>query len=81
MSVILCEKDLALQQKIEAYADVLAQEAHKLGDHGLSEEEFYQSGLFRGAIERLRGQFSANMRVKRDGETVKTSNATALRRG
>jgi len=32
----------------------------------MDEHEFYQSGLFRGAIERLRGQFSATMRPKRD---------------
>lgn len=37
-----------------------------LGDHGLSEREFYDSGLFRGAIERIRGQFSATMREKRE---------------
>ncbi len=33
---------------------------------GLSEDEFYNSGLFRGTIERIRGQFSATMRDKRD---------------
>lgn len=66
MSIIPCERDLALKQKIEAYAEVLKTQAHTLGDHGLSEEDFYQSGVFRGAIERIRGQFSATMRIKRE---------------
>jgi hypothetical protein len=47
-------------------AEVLKTEAHKLGDHGLDENDFYNSGLFRGAIERLRGQFIATMGPKRE---------------
>lgn len=66
MSVIPCEQNLTLRDRIEEYAEVLKVEAHKLGNHGLSEDEFYNSGLFRGAIERVRGQFSATMRDKRD---------------
>ena len=62
MSVIPCEQNLALRDKIEKYSEVLKVEAHRLGNHGLSEDEFYNSGLFRGAIERIRGQFSATMR-------------------
>ena len=66
MSVIPCERNQALRVKIEEFAETLKTEAHTLGDHGLDEQEFYNSGLFRGAIERLRGQFSATMREKRD---------------
>lgn len=44
---------------------MLATQAHLLGDHGLGESEFYQSGLLRGAVERLRGQFSAARAEKR----------------
>ena len=66
MSVIPCEQNSALRDQIEQFAEVLKVEAHKLGVHGLSEQEFYNSGLFRGAIERVRGQFSATMRDKRD---------------
>jgi hypothetical protein len=66
MSVIPCKQNQALRDNIEKYSEVLKVEAHKLGDHGLSEDEFYNSGLFRGAIERIRGQFSATMRDKRD---------------
>jgi hypothetical protein len=66
MSVIPCQQNESLQKLIRDYVEVLKTEAHKLGAHGLSEEEFYNSGLFRGAIERTRGQFSATMREKRE---------------
>ena len=66
MSVIPCEQNRQLRHQIEAYAETLKTEAHSLGNHGLSESEFYSSGLFRGAIERIRGQFSATMSHKRE---------------
>lgn len=66
MSIIPCESDANLRAKIERFSEILKTEAHKLGDHGLDEREFYNSGLFRGAIERVRGQFSASMRSKRE---------------
>ena len=66
MSVIPCEQNRDLRRKIEKFAETLKTESHTLGDHGLDEMEFYNSGLFRGAIERVRGQFSATMREKRE---------------
>lgn len=66
MSVILCEQNRELREKIIEFSETLKSESHTLGDHGLSEQEFYDSGLFRGAIERIRGQFSATMRDKRE---------------
>jgi hypothetical protein len=66
MSIIPCEQNAELRKRIEEYAETLKVEAHTLGTHGLSEQEFYNSGLFRGVIERIRGQFSATMREKRD---------------
>lgn len=66
MSVIPCEQNKGLRDQIERFAETLKTEAHKLGDHGLDEREFYNSGLFRGAVERVRGQFSATMRGKRE---------------
>lgn len=66
MSVIPCKQNSELREKIEQFAETLKTESHTLGDHGLSEREFYDSGLFRGAIERIRGQFSATMRDKRE---------------
>ncbi len=66
MTIIPCEQNAELRERIEQYVEALKVEAHKLGNHGLSEAEFYNSGLFRGAIERIRGQFSATMREKRE---------------
>ncbi len=66
MNIIPCEQNAELRKKIEEFSDTLKSEAHKLGAHGLNETEFYNSGVFRGAIERIRGQFSATMRDKRE---------------
>ncbi len=66
MSVIPCSQNKNLRKLIEDYAEALKTEAHKIGAHGLGEKEFYNSGLFRGAIERVRGQFSATMGSKRE---------------
>jgi len=66
MSIIPCQQNAELRRLIEDYSEQLKVEAHKIGAHGLSEQEFYNSGLFRGAIERIRGQFSASMREKRE---------------
>lgn len=66
MSVIPCEQNAGLRDQIEKFAEVLKTQAHLLGDHGLDEKEFYNSGLFRGAIERIRGQYSATLRPKRE---------------
>jgi len=66
MSIIPCDQNKALKKQIDDFAEVLKTEAHHHGTHGLSETDFYQGGLFRGAIERIRGQFAATMREKRD---------------
>ena len=66
MSVIPCEQDSSLRRQIERFAETLKTQAHKLGDHGLTEKEFYASPIFRGAIQQVRGEFSATMRDKRE---------------
>jgi len=66
VSVIPCEQNADLRRLIEKYAEDLKTQAHTIGDHGLDAEEFYDSGVFRGAIERIRGQFSSTMREKRE---------------
>ena len=66
MSVIPCRPNRELTKLIRDYAEALKTEAHKLSSHGLGEREFYNSGLFRGAIERVRGQFAATMGPKRE---------------
>lgn len=66
MSVIPCKQNAELRERIIEFAEVLKTQSHQLNTAGLSEKDFYQSGLFRGAIERVRGQFSATMREKRE---------------
>lgn len=66
MSVIPCDQDSRLRAQIDRFAEALKTQAHALGDHGLSEADFYASPILRGAIEKLRGEFSATMRGKRE---------------
>jgi hypothetical protein len=66
MKATPCERNPKLQQKVEEFAEILKTQAHQLGDHGLSEQDFYNSGLFRGAIEQIRGEYSATMTPKRE---------------
>jgi hypothetical protein len=66
LNIIPCAQDQNLRKRIEEFSEVLKVEAHKLGSHNLSEKDFYNSGLFRGAIESVRGQFSATMAAKRE---------------
>ncbi|NUN96095.1 MAG: hypothetical protein HUU16_07955 [Candidatus Omnitrophica bacterium] len=54
------------RQRIEEYAEELRKAAPSIGGHGLSEEEFEQSGIFRSAIEIIRGQQSATTVRKRE---------------
>jgi hypothetical protein len=66
VTVIPCEQDPQLRAEIESFAEALKTEAHTLGADGLDEANFYQSPIFRGAIEKLRGEYSATMRGKRE---------------
>lgn len=63
--VIPCLPNTDLQAIIDRYSEALKVQAHTIGDHGLPEEQFYELGVFRGAIEKVRGQFSATMYEKR----------------
>lgn len=49
---------------VEKYAEALRTAASSIGEHGLSPAEFWRSGLFRSAIERLRGQQAAATKKK-----------------
>lgn len=66
MKATPCERNPALQQKVEEFAEILKTQAHTLGNHGLDEQDFYNSGLFRGAVEQIRGEYSATMTPKRE---------------
>ncbi|WP_421931087.1 hypothetical protein [Phenylobacterium sp.] len=66
MTVIPCERDSILRAQIERFVETLKTEAHRLGDHGLSEKDFYESPILRGAIEVMRGEYSAKLGPKRE---------------
>jgi hypothetical protein len=65
-AVIPCQLNTDLEAKILQFAEALRTESHTLGTHGLTEAEFFQSGILEGAIQRIRGQLSATMHEKRD---------------
>jgi len=63
--IIPCELRPETKNRIAAYAEALIQAAPSIGDHGLNEQDFWDSGLFRSAIERLRGTQAAFTADKR----------------
>jgi len=66
MTTIPCERDATVREQIERFVEALKTQAHRLGDHGLSEKQFYESPIFRGAIEVIRGEYSAKLGPKRE---------------
>jgi hypothetical protein len=66
VSTIPCERDEVVRTQIDRFVEALKTQSHQLGDHGLSEKEFYESPIFRGAIEVVRGEYSANLGPKRE---------------
>ncbi len=64
--IIPCELLPEVKETIRVYAEELKEKAHSIGSHGLPEKEFNDSGLFRSAIERLRGVQAASMKEKKD---------------
>lgn len=63
--IIPCELSPETDKRIEAYVEALLRQAPAIGDHGLTEREFWDSGILRSAIERLRGRQAAALSVKR----------------
>src|SRR5438552_1585052 len=63
--VIPCALLPETKAKIDAYVEALIQIAPSIGTHGLTAEQFHSSGIFRSAIEQIRGTQSASMAEKR----------------
>lgn len=63
--VIPCSLQAETRTRIAKFAEDLKTAAPKIGSHGLTENEFWNSGLFQSAIEKLRGTQSASTSVKR----------------
>ncbi len=64
-AIIPCVSSPETQKRIKDYIQALKEHAHEIGDHGLSKTEFHDSGLFRSAIESIRGTLAATTREKR----------------
>lgn len=63
--VIPCSLLPETRARISKFAEDLKAAAPKIGSHGLNEDEFWNSGIFQSAVERLRGTQSASTSVKR----------------
>ncbi len=63
-NIIQCGLQADTKDQIDTYASELIAAAPTIGSHGLSSQEFMDSGLFHAAIERIRGQRAASMKEK-----------------
>lgn len=61
-----CSLSPARKAAIDSFAERLREIAPTIAPTGLAERDFWDSGLFQGAIERLRGQNAATMAQKRE---------------
>lgn len=52
-------------ERVRTYSKALVDAAARIGGHGMTEDEFSDSGLFYSAIERLRGSRAASTSVKK----------------
>lgn len=64
LPVVPCVLPMETKSRIESYAEALEKAAPGIGDHGLDKAQFEESGLFRSALERLRGKQAATMHTK-----------------
>jgi hypothetical protein len=66
VSVIPCLQDSDRAQHIDEFVQILKEKAHTLYGHRMSEGDFNDAGILRGAIEKIRGEHAATMRDKRE---------------
>jgi len=64
--IIPCTLLPETRARLDAYVEALRQAAPHIGAHGLTPDEFHSSGIFRSAIEQLRGIQAASMTEKRN---------------
>ncbi len=62
--IIPCEQRPDWARVVNDYALALREAAHTIGTHGFDKEAFDKSGLFRSAVERIRGQQAATTSKK-----------------
>lgn len=64
VDIVACSKSAQQDAAIQSYAEALKKIAPSVGTHGLEEKAFWQSGLFRSAVEKLRGTMAASTEEK-----------------
>ncbi len=64
--IVFCEQSAVRRDAVKAYAEALKEAAPLIGNHGLTIEEFWETGIFNSAIESLRGTNAASMAKKRE---------------
>ncbi|MBZ0257390.1 hypothetical protein K8I31_15075 [bacterium] len=64
--IVFCELNATRRKAVQAYAEALREAAPLIGDHGMTIQEFWESGVFNSAIESLRGTNAASMMNKRE---------------
>jgi len=62
---IPCGISREMTARIEAYAEALVAAAPSIGVHGLSPDAFWRAGIFRSAVEKIRGKNAASMSDKK----------------
>lgn len=65
-AAIPCELSGAVNARIQEYVEALVTAAPNIGSHGLDEADFWRAGIFRSAIEKLRGTQAASMSDKKN---------------
>lgn len=63
--IVPCIREAAFEAKVEQIAGILKERSHEVAALGLTEDQFYDGGYFRAAIEKIRGQYAATMTDKR----------------
>lgn len=63
--IIPCSLRPEVIERVRTYSDALIEAAAGIGTHGMTEDEFWDSGLFYSAVERLRGSRVASTSAKK----------------
>lgn len=65
MTCIQCQQDRDTNERLQKLAELLRAHSHELPGAQWTEAELHDYGLFRGAIERIRGQYSSDIAAKK----------------
>ena len=63
---IPCEISPEMTARIDSYVNALLAAAPDIGSHGLTRDAFWRAGIFRSAVEKIRGTNAASMSDKKE---------------